>query len=221
MKKILKIGAAALAACVALALCSCENKEISTQIQIDSEALEMTEKMPKNIYFSPYTGSDDNSGLEIGSPVMSIEKAREVAENTPLSDNEEAVILEYLMTVDVKITGSNGVNSDVCGVNMISFTGSVESRWFSGETAGVGCDTQRYYPDGKTSLSARYLLKGRDCDGKNCSIFIENNGPSLDMCTPVLVTDSEALSGWQEESLRAIVVPKDGGVDVNLFAVRE
>ena len=179
----------------------------------------LSEKTPKNVYYSPFTGSDDSDGLSIGTPVETLQKAKEIADGLTLAENEEAVILEYLMTVNVKTMQSYGVNSPAGGVNMIPFTGSTEGHWFTGEIQGQGCDTQKYPPEGGAMFSARYLLKGVDCDGKNCSVFIENNGPALELCTPTVITDSSALSDWQRWNLRAIVVPVAGGVDVNVFRI--
>lgn len=187
-----------------------------------TEEEKVTQKTPKNVYFSPFTGSDTNSGTEIGSPVETEKKAREIANGLTLSENEEAVILEYLMTVDVRTMQAYGVTSPTSGgINMIPFTGSTEGHWFTGEIQGQGCDTQKYPPEGGAMFSARYLLKGTDCDGKSCSVFIENNGPALELCTPTVVTDSAALADWEKWDLRAIVVPKNGGVDVNVFRIME
>ncbi len=168
-----------------------------------------------NIFFSPHTGSDEAGDGTQGSPVETIEKAREIAEKT----GGKCAFLEYMMTVNVKTEASAGVNSSAGGINMIPFTGSADSYYFKGEMPIKGCDTQKYAPDGSVMFSARYILKGTDCDGKPCSIFIENNGPALDLCTPTVITDSAALADWQTASLRAIVVPVSGGVDVNVYKI--
>lgn len=199
------------------------NKSENSNMSKNSSAKEETpkvEKTLKNVFFSPYTGSDDNDGLNIGTPVLTYEKAQEISKGLTLGENEEAVILEYLMTVNVKTQQAYGVSSEAGGVNMIPFTGSCESHWFTGEIQGTGCDTQKYPPEGGAIFSARYLLKGKDADGKACSIFIENNGTALDLCTPTVITDSELLKDWQYWDMRAIVVPVSGGVDVNVFKIR-
>ncbi len=176
-------------------------------------------KTPKNVFYSPFTGSDSNDGLSIGTPVKTLEKAKEIGEGLTLGDNEELVILEYLMTVNVKTMQAYGVGSDKMSINMIPFTGSAEGHWFTGEIVGQGCDTQKYPAGGGAMFSARYLLKGKDVDGNSCSVFVENNGPALDLCTPTVITDSKALADWQDWELRAIVVPVAGGVDVNVFRI--
>lgn len=194
--------------------------EDSEKVPVTSdETEEGTVLTPKNIFFSPHTGSDESGDGTQYSPVETIEKASEIAENTTVGDNEEILLLEYLMTVNVKTEASAGVNSSAGGINMIPFTGSVDSYYFKGSMPIKGCDTQKYAPDGSVMFSARYILKGTDCDGKSCSIFIENNGPALDLCTPTVITDSAALADLQTAELRAIVVPVNGCVDVNVYKI--
>lgn len=173
----------------------------------------------KNVFFSPHTGSDSNDATQ-WSPVETFDKAKEIAKGMTLEDGEKIVYLEYLMTVDVTTQAAAGVNSvNAGGINMIPFTGKADGYYFKGETVGTGCDTQKYAPDGGVMFSARYLLKGTDCDGKQCSIFIENNGPALEKCTPMIVSDSPTLAKWSDYDLRAIVVPGGSGVSVNVYRI--
>lgn len=173
-----------------------------------------------SVFFSPHTGSDSNDGSRF-SPVETLEKAKEIANGMTVADGEKIVFMEYLMTVNVKTQAAAGVNSvNAGGINMIPFTGTADSYYFKGQTVGTGCDTQKYGSDGSVMFSARYLLKGTDCDGKQCSIFIENNGPALDKCVPTVVSDSPILAKWSDFDLRAIVDPVGGGVDVNMYRVR-
>ena len=175
---------------------------------------------PHNVFFSPNTGSDETGDASQWNPVKTKEKAEELAKNITLADGEEIVLLEYMMTVDVKTQAAAGVFSDAGGVNMIPFTGSADGYYFKGDIVGTGCDTQKYAPnDGGVMFSARYMLKGKDYTGQSCSIFIENNGPALDLCVPTVITDSKALADWQDYDLRAIVVPVDGGVSVNVYRI--
>ena len=188
----------------------------------DTQAVtETSDKKQKNVFFSPHTGSDENGNATQGSPVETLKRAKELAKDMTVADDEELVYLEYLMTVDVKTQNAAGVSSSAGGINMIPFTGSTDGYYFKGDIVGTGCDTQKYAPDGSVMFSARYLLKGTDCDGKSCSIFIENNGPALELCTPTVITDSAALSEWQDWELRAIVVPVGGGVEVNVYRIHK
>ena len=62
-------------------------------------------------------------------------------------------------------------------------------------------DVQKAGKDGKRILSARYVLEGQDFTGQKCRIFIENQGCQGEIYRPFIVTDSQALAGWEEEEL--------------------
>lgn len=196
-----------------------EDKKDADEPENEEEEKELK---PKNVFFSPNTGNDSTGDASMYSPVKTLKKAKELAKKMTVAEDEELVYLEYMMTVNVKTQEAAGVFSDAGGVNMIPFTGSTKSYYFNGDIVGTGCDTQKYLPnDGGVLFSARYMLKGKDYKGQECSIFIENNGTALDLCTPTVITDSRALSDWQEYELRSIVVPVAGGVDVNVFRIHK
>lgn len=169
----------------------------------------------EKVFYSPHTGSDEKGDGSQASPLMTREAALDRARE--LKDGVE--VLEYLMSVDVYTQQGYGVSSSAGTVNMIPFTGSSQGYYFTGEIQGTGCDTQKWGISGSPAFSARYLLKGKDYTGRECSIFIENNGDALDMCTPTIITDSEALSHWQTESLRTIVTPTGSGVRVDCYRI--
>lgn len=177
------------------------------------------EKTPVNVFFSPHTGSDETGDGSQQNPFASEEKAKAHADTLELKENEEAVILEFLMSVEVHTQAGYGVSSDAGTINMIPFTGSSDGYYFKGEIVGTGCDTQKFGVEGCPAFSARYLLKGTDYRGKECSIFIENNGDSLDKCTPTIITDSLGLSKWQTANLRTIVTPVGYGVIVDCYEI--
>lgn len=125
--------------------------------------------------------------------------------------------MKLLLTVHVTITDSCVVNNGTNGVVMIPFTGYAESDFFTGEILGTGVDTQKIQGNQLVSLSARYMLAGKDYMGRECKIFIENNGNSLENCIPTIVTDSEALAYWQQTDLVSRVMPVEEGVLVQIF----
>lgn len=125
--------------------------------------------------------------------------------------------MRLLLTIHVTLTGSCTVNNGTNGVVMLPFIGSAEGDFFTGEILGTGVDTQRIENDQLISLSARYMLEGKDYTGKECKIFIENNGSSLDNCVPTLVTDSQALADWQQADLVSKVTPTEKGVTVRIY----
>lgn len=125
--------------------------------------------------------------------------------------------MKLLLEIDVKITGYEAVESKRGKIAMIEFDASCECELFKGKSVSKGCDTQTIYNSGNMKLSARYMLEGVDCEGLPCRIFIENNGPSLDLCQPKIVTNSEALSFLEIADLRANVVPTQSGVCVKIY----
>ncbi len=183
------------------------------------EKKEETEMSAVNVFFSPHTGSDSTGDGSQQKPFETEKKAKAHAKTIELKENEEIVILEFMMSVEVHTQQAYGVSSDAGTINMIPFTGSSDGYYFKGEIVGTGCDTQKFGIEGCPAFSARYLLKGTDYKGKQCSIFIENNGDSLDKCTPTIITDSAALSDWQTADLRTIVTPVGYGVIVDCYKI--
>ena len=54
-------------------------------------------------------------------------------------------------------------------------------------------------------------------DEKNCRCFIENNGSFDDGFIPKIVTDSPALSKFEEAELKAEIETRKNGVIVSIF----
>ena len=85
---------------------------------------------------------------------------------------------------------------------MIPFAGVVDSKIFKGIVEPWGVDTQILDHAGIRHMSARYMLTGKDEEGNDCHIYIENNGylpnvPSLTFKTvPTFYTDSPVLADY-------------------------
>ena len=107
----------------------------------------------------------------------------------------------------------NGYEKDII---MIPFDGTAEGPLFSGKIIGPGVDTQKIR-NKEIHLSARYILEGKDAEGKSCMIFIENQGNWEKGFYPEIVTDSELLKDWEKAKLSATVEPAPGGVTVRIF----
>ena len=100
----------------------------------------------------------------------------------------------------IHVNGCEKVESECATVQMISFDGRCDGDYFRGEILPGGVDTQIYYKDQPSKLSARYLVQGIDHTGRGCRIFIENNGimyAGETITRPVIYTDSIALK-WME-----------------------
>lgn len=95
----------------------------------------------------------------------------------------------------VSLTGTNG------SVTMIPFKGTATGPLFNGIVEPCGVDTQVTNQNEVRHMSARYMLTGRDKDGKDCHIYIENNGwftdgahPKPFRTVPTFITDSKTLT---------------------------
>lgn len=122
-----------------------------------------------------------------------------------------------LFDVYVDITDTVYVKGKLHDVRMLSFTGKVSGRYFNGNVIGTGVDTQYFSKDKNVLLSARYMLEGKDIDGNECRCFIENNGSFDNGFVPKIVTDSPALSKFEEAELKAEIAAKENGVIVSIF----
>ena len=110
--------------------------------------------------------------------------------------------------MDIKIV-SNGENLHLEGENgvidMIPFKGSVDCELFKGIVEPCGVDTQVRNAAMVRHMSDRYMLTGKDKDGQDANIYIENNGwfdereghMTMPFHTvPTFYTDSKALAPY-------------------------
>lgn len=101
---------------------------------------------------------------------------------------------------------------------MLSFGGSCDNEYFKGIVLPGAFDNQKFEEGGAATLSARYVLKGVDCEGKDCQIFIENNATvgSSDS-KPTVFTDSRALSFLNSPGLIGYL-DSDGPFTIRIYA---
>lgn len=108
-------------------------------------------------------------------------------------------VLEVLVETDpagtVTLTGELGT------VRMIPFKGTVAGPVFQGIVEPCGVDTQITNQNDVRHMSARYMLTGKDLEGRDCHIYVENNGwftdgarPKPFRTVPTFITDSPALA---------------------------
>lgn len=109
---------------------------------------------------------------------------------------------------DIKIENNGqiiefeGKGKKVC---MIPFKGYVKGDIFEGIVEPFGVDTQIVNTSGIRHMSARYILTGKDHTGKECHIYVENDGWFEDnvkmmhfKTTPTFITDSKELQPYLE-----------------------
>ena len=123
----------------------------------------------------------------------------------------------FLFTLSNERTGRWG---ECATVQMISFDGRCDGDYFRGEILPGGVDTQIYYKDQPSKLSARYLVQGIDHTGRGCRIFIENNGIMYDgetITRPVIYTDSIALTWMETASMYGTLTVVEGQPVITIY----
>lgn len=133
---------------------------------------------------------------------------------------------EELFTPHVEIKETISLeNPQGDSVVMITFTGSATGKYFTGKVLPGGVDTQIIgkHKDRHT-LSARYILEGKDFKGDDCKIYIENNGYAIKnpknvlfRTYPIIITDSNGLSFLNEELVTGEVISTDKGISVKFY----
>jgi len=108
-------------------------------------------------------------------------------------------ILEILVETDPASTVE--LDSEIGHVKMIPFKGTVNSPIFTGIVEPCGVDTQVTDQNEVRHMSARYMLTGKDADGADCHIYVENNAwftngarPKPFHTVPTFITDSKKLA---------------------------
>lgn len=133
---------------------------------------------------------------------------------------------EEVLTVNVKIEGAVDLkNENGDSVVMICFTGDADSKYFKGKVLPGGVDTQVIGKSGsRHTLSARYMLEGKDYTGEPCKIYIENNGrfdkdPEgiLFRTYPHLITDSKALDFLNHDIFVGEGYSAENGVKIIIY----
>lgn len=114
-----------------------------------------------------------------------------------------------ILRIKVYLTGNIVTKGHADTAVMLPFTGECDAPLFRGKILPGGVDTQRIFPDGSGTLSARYTLEGVDDQGKPCHLFIENSAVrdgDVEMVTyPTIRTNSESLRWLETADLRGVI----------------
>jgi hypothetical protein len=133
---------------------------------------------------------------------------------------------EEVFTIHIKPENGIKLNNDYGDmVVMIPFTGEVTGRYFQGKVLPGGVDTQIIGKhDDRHTLSARYMLEGKDYTGEPCKIYIENNGNIykrqkniLFRTYPKIITNSKALDCLSKDVLFGEGITTDIGLDIKIY----
>ncbi len=117
---------------------------------------------------------------------------------------EKKLVLDILVQTDPD--GIVELHNGTQTVKMIPFRGTADSELFHGIVEPCGVDTQVTNAAGVRHMSARYMLTGKDSAGKDCRIYVENNGyftngerPRPFTTVPTFFTDSELLKPYLQQ----------------------
>lgn len=129
-----------------------------------------------------------------------------------------------VLKIDVLLDEIFNVEGTAGKATMILFHGSCDCENFKGKILPGGVDTQKETAGKPRFLSARYILEGKDCEGKDCHIFIENNGETAPISDggiihtkPIIYTDSDALKWMETADLKGTVEAAPGGVTISFI----
>ncbi len=126
-----------------------------------------------------------------------------------------------LLKIFVIIGSTFQVSGSTTTINMVNFSGHAESAYFTGHILPGAVDTQttlhlnpdsatqpassaKFHHHSATSLSARYMLEGKDSCGQACRIYISNivtPDTPPGQSHPTIVTDSKLLSPLCQQPL--------------------
>lgn len=130
--------------------------------------------------------------------------------------------MKEVLKVNVIVDQSLQVKGSKKDVNMVLFHGDAYSEYFEGNVLPGGVDTQVCDESGRLSLSARYILKGKDMEHNDCCIFIENEGimkqdGGVIKTTPNIITDSKCLKWMESASLTGTVEITEKDIVIRIF----
>ena len=123
---------------------------------------------------------------------------------------------ELLLEIHVTCREAVSVEGGSRKIVMVPFDGQAEGPLFTGRIVGTGVDTQTI-ENGGITLSARYMMEGKDAEGNPCRIFVENQGNGKSGFHPMIVTDSALRREWETAELSATVEGAPGGVTVRIY----
>lgn len=130
-------------------------------------------------------------------------------------------MFEEILRIYVQIEDSIQVHGSTRNINMIRFTGYAKSKYFQGRILPGAIDLQCEKRGEKNLLSARYVMEGKDEEGNECRIYIENNGYAdengMIRTKPTVVTDSKALSWLETASLEGNISSENGMVVIHIY----
>lgn len=126
-----------------------------------------------------------------------------------------------LFSVNIRVGEACSIRGKNGQVNMVRFSGDMKAPFYEGKILDGGVDTQKTLNGGPVSFSARYMLEGRDSDGRPARLFIENNGTTIDgeiVTRPTILVDDPALQWLEDVDIEGRVNGGPDGLVIGFYA---
>lgn len=126
-----------------------------------------------------------------------------------------------LLEIEIEIDNIAKIHGNDKSVSIVYFSGNASSQFFKGTVMPGAADTQISCTGKPTTLSARYVLEGVDCENNACKIFIENNGVEKDgsiITKPFIITNSPALKWIETVNLFGKVISENNNLIIRIYS---
>jgi len=130
-----------------------------------------------------------------------------------------------VFTFDINVGGAGfeTVNGADGAMGMfIGFTCSANTKDFKGKGLDNFIDTRMQFQGQAQTLSARYILEGKDGEGRSCKVYIENNGIDVNGINtePIIITDNPKWA-WIERAPLHGNSSMNNGFQIHLYTVND
>lgn len=129
---------------------------------------------------------------------------------------------KILLTIDIRFDSIQFVHGTTQSVAFVRFSGSAYGDYFNGTIEPGAVDAQIVSKgDLIAALSEQFLLKGKDRNGNDCQIFIQNSGNILKGFTTKIFTDSPILSDWETSVLHSRITGTPDGEQIKVWRLTD
>lgn len=135
----------------------------------------------------------------------------------PTAAPTKDVYTKEVFTIYMQNTEKYTVNGSTCDVEMQYFDAEADGEYFQGGLIrqNESSIVTKKYKDGNTVSCGRYILKGKDKEGKDCTVFIEDNSIEYTadriITKPTIITDNSELSFLQTADIQGRIEDEGNG----------
>lgn len=129
----------------------------------------------------------------------------------------------FKFKIDIGDTSSDNVEGKTGKGSMIHFRGSAVGDSFTGTIVSDCSDTRKQFNGQTQTLSARYIIEGKDSNGNACRVFVENNGIDENgvMTTePIIISDNPDFA-WIETAPLHGTTSSSGALYIHMWTTSD